>query len=273
MSIGNGAEVVESRVCPDCGSPAGGHAFCESCGLNLSRVQRFPTRTEWQRATEARLNLEAHAVASAIESLERLTPLPPPAGSIVQTASDSISRAVVAALGSRPAANAVTVDLDSPGGVPMGARVRVVVGEGTTVEQRFRIDRRADSARLTIGRDGPVELVSGTFRHDLTTTPLDSPQPPAPVAVTTQGLTAAVAAELEARRQADARLHARLTGWKPLTCWYATWTGILAIGGVVGLADGQVGVFLIALVLGAASAKYAHYLYHGGRRRVWLGFW
>ena len=272
MSIGDGTEVAESRVCPDCGSPAGDHAFCESCGLNLSRVSRFPTQTEWRRATEARLNLEAHAVASAIESIERLTPLPPSAGPIAQTASDAISGAVVGALGSRPAANAVTVDVDPAGVVPMFARVKVVVGEDTTVEQGFNVAGRAGSARLTIARAGPVELVTGTFRHDLTTTPLESPPPPANTSAT-RGLTTADAAELAARREADARLQARLTGWKPLTCWYAMWTAILAIGGLVGLVHGQVGIFLLALVLGAASAKYTHYLYHGGRRRIWFVFW
>jgi hypothetical protein len=38
----------ESRVCPDCGSPAGSQPFCASCGRNLALVDRLPTRSDWE---------------------------------------------------------------------------------------------------------------------------------------------------------------------------------------------------------------------------------
>ena len=48
----------ETRVCPDCGGPAGAQPFCASCGRNLSMIERLPTRAEWERdgasATPAR---------------------------------------------------------------------------------------------------------------------------------------------------------------------------------------------------------------------------
>jgi signal peptidase I len=36
-----------TRVCPECGSPAGAQPFCGTCGRNLSREERLPTRQEW----------------------------------------------------------------------------------------------------------------------------------------------------------------------------------------------------------------------------------
>ena len=32
------------RVCPFCGEPPGGSAFCTACGRNLTSVERLPTR-------------------------------------------------------------------------------------------------------------------------------------------------------------------------------------------------------------------------------------
>jgi hypothetical protein len=81
------------------------------------------------------------------------------------------------------------------------------------------------------------------------------------------------AAELAARRAADAELEARLRGWKPLTIWYAFWAVVIAIGAVSSLGSGQVGTFLLGAAICAACVKYTHYLYNGGRRRVWFFFW
>lgn len=81
------------------------------------------------------------------------------------------------------------------------------------------------------------------------------------------------ATELAARRAADAKLESRLHGWKPLTMWYALWAIAIAIGGISSLASGQVGAFFLAGALCGACTKYAHYLYHGGRRRVWFFIW
>lgn len=51
-SVPPSAESAEphTRVCPDCGSPAGAQAFCASCGRNLTTVERLPTRAEWELA-------------------------------------------------------------------------------------------------------------------------------------------------------------------------------------------------------------------------------
>jgi hypothetical protein len=81
------------------------------------------------------------------------------------------------------------------------------------------------------------------------------------------------AAELAARRAADAELEAKLRGWKPLTIWYAFWAVVIAIGAVSSLGSGPVGTFLLGAAICAACVKYTHYLYNGGRRRVWFFFW
>jgi hypothetical protein len=40
-----------TRVCPECGNPPGSQgAFCASCGTNLARTQRLPSRGEWLAA-------------------------------------------------------------------------------------------------------------------------------------------------------------------------------------------------------------------------------
>jgi hypothetical protein len=51
-----------TRVCPNCGNPPGAGVFCESCGRNLSAVERLPTRAEWERD---------HAVAAEPPSPQR----------------------------------------------------------------------------------------------------------------------------------------------------------------------------------------------------------
>jgi hypothetical protein len=81
------------------------------------------------------------------------------------------------------------------------------------------------------------------------------------------------AAELAARRAADARLAARFHGWKAIVIWYALWAVIVGIGAISSLASGQAGPFFVGALICALSAKYAHYLYNGGRRRVWFVIW
>jgi hypothetical protein len=41
----------DARVCPFCGERPGAGVFCESCGRNLSAVERLPTRAEWASAS------------------------------------------------------------------------------------------------------------------------------------------------------------------------------------------------------------------------------
>ena len=44
---------ASERVCPFCGEPPGGSAFCTACGRNLTSVDRLPTRAERARADSA----------------------------------------------------------------------------------------------------------------------------------------------------------------------------------------------------------------------------
>jgi hypothetical protein len=87
------------------------------------------------------------------------------------------------------------------------------------------------------------------------------------------GFSCADAEELAARRTAEAKLEARLRGWKPLTLWYAFWAIVIAIGSISSLGGGHVGAFFIGAALTACCLKYTHYLYNGGRRRVWFFIW
>jgi len=81
------------------------------------------------------------------------------------------------------------------------------------------------------------------------------------------------AAELAARRAADVRLAARLHGWKPIVLWYTLWALLTGVGAISSLASGQVTASLVGVLICALCAKYAHYLYNGGRRRVWFVIW
>jgi len=38
----------EARVCPRCGTAAGEHAYCETCGLALREQPELPTRADWE---------------------------------------------------------------------------------------------------------------------------------------------------------------------------------------------------------------------------------
>ncbi len=78
------------------------------------------------------------------------------------------------------------------------------------------------------------------------------------------------AEELAARRAHDAKLTAKYHGWKPLVIWYALWATLFGVGAISSLAAGKVGVCVVGIVLCALCLKYAHYLYNGGRRRVWF---
>jgi hypothetical protein len=113
----------------------------------------------------------------------------------------------------------------------------------------------------------------GTGNSDESLAPPLSPTPPPPPDREASAFSQRDATELAARRAADAKLQARLRGWKPLTIWYAFWAIVIAIGAVSSLGSGQVGSFLLGAAICAACVKYTHYLYNGGRRRVWFFIW
>jgi hypothetical protein len=81
------------------------------------------------------------------------------------------------------------------------------------------------------------------------------------------------AAELAARRAAEAKLLARLQGWKAIVIWYVLWSILAAISAISALSSGQAGPFFIGAVICALCATYACYLFNGGRRRVWFVVW
>lgn len=39
---------MAEHVCPECGTTAGSQPFCENCGLNISKLDRLPTREAWE---------------------------------------------------------------------------------------------------------------------------------------------------------------------------------------------------------------------------------
>lgn len=102
--------------------------------------------------------------------------------------------------------------------------------------------------------------------------PAPSIKPPAADAYAAR-LSPSDAAELAARRAADVRLAARLHGWKPIVLWYAFWAVLTGVGAISSLASGQVTASLVSVIICALCTKYAHYLYDGGRRRVWFAIW
>jgi hypothetical protein len=81
------------------------------------------------------------------------------------------------------------------------------------------------------------------------------------------------AAELASRRAHDVKVAAAYRGWNFLVIWYVFWTGLLVIGSFSALVSGSAGVVLVGLILAGLSGWYSHYLYNGGRRRVWFFFW
>jgi hypothetical protein len=86
-------------------------------------------------------------------------------------------------------------------------------------------------------------------------------------------LSAADAAELAARRAAQAQLEARLRGWKAIVVWYVVWSVLTGIAAISALSSGQVGTSLMSALVCGLSALYARYLFNGGRRRVWFVIW
>jgi hypothetical protein len=90
----------ETRVCPDCGEPAGIQAFCGSCGLNLSGVSRPDTRGV-AAGPSAQANVEAQQVATRLQSVQLLSPMRPASGPVDSTVVSAITSAVTSAMAKR----------------------------------------------------------------------------------------------------------------------------------------------------------------------------
>jgi hypothetical protein len=261
----------EIRVCPDCGEPAGIQAFCGSCGLNLSGVSRLPTRAEWQQGQLLNANVEAQQVATGLQSVQPLSPMRPARGPVDSTVVSAITSAVTGAMAKEHRSNPVSVELAPPEGdaSQTSAVARVGLTNGALVEQGFTALANANNARLRISVTGPAVLVSDGVRQEIAV----ESSAPAPSKTPLPALSSADAVELAARRSYDAKLEAKLHGWKPLPIWYTVWGILLALGTIASFANGSPGGGFVLLVLCGLCFKYVHYLYHGGRRRVWFVIW
>jgi len=49
IRLSAGQALGAQRVCPGCGEAAGSEQFCSGCGLNLTALDRLPSRAEWTR--------------------------------------------------------------------------------------------------------------------------------------------------------------------------------------------------------------------------------
>lgn len=49
----NGSVDPNERVCPRCGTTAGQHEFCHTCGLHLWQQPELPTRNQWENARQS----------------------------------------------------------------------------------------------------------------------------------------------------------------------------------------------------------------------------
>jgi hypothetical protein len=155
----------------------------------------------------------------------------------------------------------------------------VALTDGARIEQAFMCALPPGRLRLAVALSGDPTLFRG-MSTSVIAVDQSATQPPQHVNVAATApsqrsapLSSDDAKELAARRARDARLEAKLHGWNPLPLWYSFWCLLFGIGAIVGLAKGQVVVFLVGAGVCALCAKYAHYLYHGGRRRVWFIFW
>jgi hypothetical protein len=259
----------ETWVCPDCGQPPGDQTFCAGCGVNLSAVTRLPTRADWEREHRVRSRPLGPEIAAALDAMAPLTPMRPADGQTQPTVISAIVSAITVVLPAGARGLPVSAEIvDAQGDTVTDAVARIVLADGALIETPFAVWVPPNSARLKIALDGPAVLVADGERSALPM-PERTPAAAAPAA----SMSRADQAELAARRARDAQAEARLHGWKPLTLWYTGWALLLVIVAIVAFSsDGALGG-LVALLFAAGSGKYAHYLYNGGRRRVWFVFW
>jgi hypothetical protein len=131
-----------ARVCPQCGAPSSTTAFCESCGLNLSGIERLPTHEEW-KDDEARNSPATLALAERVERIgplsislfdfpesERTEASPQVTTAVERTLKDALRRAVPA--DQRDEDGGVGIDLEMSAGV---AAARVRLSSGSTIGQ------------------------------------------------------------------------------------------------------------------------------------------
>jgi hypothetical protein len=261
----------QTRVCPECGRSAGNQNFCAGCGMNLNSLERLPTRADWELGQRLRTRPQALQLAAMIDGLAPLTPMRPGSGSVSEAAVPAIVGAVTAMLPAGAREQPVSAEVTRADGEEFRALGRVVLSDGALVEVPFAISAPANTPRLRVTVDGPSILVADGGHTPIPVPKRSTSRPGG--ATAPGGMSRADQDELTARRATDAAREAKLHGWKPLTCWYTGWAVLLVIAAISSLAAGSVFAGLFAVLLAAAAGKYAHYLYNGGRRRVWFIFW
>jgi hypothetical protein len=153
-----------TRVCPDCGSPAGTQPFCSNCGRNLSLIERLPTRAEWDTSRSsapesAEDRGERGAVAKALASLEpwwvALT------DGTSETNRDTLVRSVEGHVrGAVDASGTLPVEINgSVRGGKLDLLASIPLADGHSVQQRFTASNAAGRGHSRVAPTGPINLI------------------------------------------------------------------------------------------------------------------
>ena len=122
------------RVCPECGEPAGERPFCESCGRNLMRVERLPSREEWEarQKYERKRGLDHDDGPRPAASHPRLVRIARLAAVPVAAVVVVVAVALIAGKSASVSGVTASVRVPSPSMVPtlpLGSTVRVLVSQ------------------------------------------------------------------------------------------------------------------------------------------------
>jgi signal peptidase I len=122
------------RVCPECGEPAGERPFCESCGRNLMRVERLPSREEWEarQKYERKRGLDHDDGPRPAASHPRLVRIARLAAVPVAAVVVVVAVALIAGKSASVSGVTASVHVPSPSMVPtlpLGSTVRVLVSQ------------------------------------------------------------------------------------------------------------------------------------------------
>lgn len=163
---------ADERVCPSCGLSAGSASFCGQCGLNLSTVDRFPTREQWEREVTLSQDAEAQAIVDRLAGVDAMAagifevaPAErrlnnPAAAEVVER---SITNAVESRIlrSQRSAVVAIQTSRTMLDPMAMIVMARVVLTGGRSIEQGFDCVLQPGKPRVSVTRSG-----SPTLLHD-----------------------------------------------------------------------------------------------------------
>jgi hypothetical protein len=197
-------------------------------------------------------------VASALATIETLTPFRYDGNTILDTVRATVQRAITKAMPREHRDNTVAVTAGDSAVSPEGVSVvaTITLSDGALLRQRFDASTSHGSARIRVTRAGPPGLILHGLAEPVDVT-IDTPADTNSAKDAQRpSLSSADARELAARRARDVKLEASLHGWKPLPIWYAFWVGTTWHS-----------------PHRRSRSRYVRYLYNGGRRRVWFIFW